>query len=440
MKSSWDQWEGITVGGKFPLQKYVGQSNHGVVYLTQGPGAPSQQAAIKLIRSGGNLGDRKAAEWSLASSLRHPHVLEVFEWGSCRIADTEFLYVVMEYADENLQEIVSDRKLSIAEAEEMLPPVLDALAFLHGQHLVHGRLKPSNILAVGDHIKISPDSIHSASGAGRAPATRTSDYDPPEIIGGAGAAGDIWSLGMTLMKASGVQLPAAGDGSAVSGGRFVELLDHCLDPDPEKRWTVEQIRSWLKGVTLSAPTARPRDESAAASRPRGGSRAKLLTIAAVVGAILIAGIVALLWNHSSTPAQSPAASATLNPAAPAVTQEAKPAASADRTPPVQSLGSDSAGAVAQQVVPNVSPSARRTSQGHIRVKVRVKVDASGSVTRASLASSGPSRYFAGLARSAAQDWKFSAPQRNGLPVASTWILNFAFGRSSTQVDPVQVSP
>src|SRR6266568_2726377 len=65
------------------------------------------------------------------------------------------------------------------------------------------------------------------------------------------------------------------------------------------------------------------------------------------------------------------------------------------------------GAVLQQVLPRVSPSARNTIEGKIRVLVRVEVDPSGNVTDAKLVSAGPSKYFARLALESARDWKFT---------------------------------
>ena len=65
----------------------------------------------------------------------------------------------MEYADQTLAQLLLQRALTEAEAREMLLPILDALAFLHGRNLVHGQLKPTNILVVGDQLKLASDTI-----------------------------------------------------------------------------------------------------------------------------------------------------------------------------------------------------------------------------------------------------------------------------------------
>ena len=91
------------------------------------------------------------------------HILTCFACWSGAGAELDglpYLYVVMEYADQTLAQLLQHRALSDDEAREMLQPILDALAFLHGQDLVQGQLKPANILVVGDRLKLASDTIH----------------------------------------------------------------------------------------------------------------------------------------------------------------------------------------------------------------------------------------------------------------------------------------
>ena len=69
------------------------------------------------------------------------------------------VYSVTEFAEEVLSEIIPERPLSPRETQEMLSPVLDALIYLHGKGFVHGHLKPSNIMVVGNQLKISGDGL-----------------------------------------------------------------------------------------------------------------------------------------------------------------------------------------------------------------------------------------------------------------------------------------
>ncbi|HKF22443.1 MAG TPA: protein kinase, partial [Candidatus Angelobacter sp.] len=147
-------WEGQIVNNEFHLKKYLGGSDQSRVFLTEYSG---QQAAIKLISAdAGNL-ERQLQRLELAKKLSHPHLIRVFQTGRCRLDTTDLIFAVMEYAEENLAQIVPERRLTAEEARQMLDPALEALSFLHGQGYVHGRVKPANIMASGDKLKLSSD-------------------------------------------------------------------------------------------------------------------------------------------------------------------------------------------------------------------------------------------------------------------------------------------
>ncbi len=71
----------------------------------------------------------------------------------------------MEYAEEDLSQILPERPLTPGEAREMLDPVLDALSYLHEKGFVHGHFKPSNIMVVDDQVKLSCDNLEVAGRA-----------------------------------------------------------------------------------------------------------------------------------------------------------------------------------------------------------------------------------------------------------------------------------
>ena len=111
----------------------------------------------------------------------------------------------MEYADEDLSQIIPQRSLTLAEAREMLRPALDALAYIHAKGFVHGRLKPSNIMACTDQLKLSSDALCEPD----EPMPGVGHYDPPESA--ASPAGDVWSLGATLVEILTQHVPVSED-------------------------------------------------------------------------------------------------------------------------------------------------------------------------------------------------------------------------------------
>src|SRR5260370_25187711 len=135
-------WEGQVVNGEFPLLRYLGQSDHSTVFLTQRKEEP-QKAAIKLIPATAVDAGIQLSRWEAAAKLSHPHLIRMFEMGRCQLENNAYLYAVMQYANENLSLALSTRPLTPTEPRENLPPVLDALGYIHGNGFSQGTLKPA---------------------------------------------------------------------------------------------------------------------------------------------------------------------------------------------------------------------------------------------------------------------------------------------------------
>jgi TonB family protein len=466
MIRDWKQWEGQTVNGTFLLRQYLGGSAHSAVFLTERRGREPQRAVIKLIPADPATAGVQLSRWEATAKLSHPHLLRLFESGSCQLDRVVLLYVVMEYAEDNLAQILPHRALTPAEVRDLLEPALDALTFIHEKGLVHSRLKPSNVLAAQDQLKLSSDSLlRTGDTAGLAP---PSAYDAPEVATGQILpASDAWSLGMTVMEALTQRLPAC-EGIAeplpeTVPAPFMGIAHCCLRLDPQRRCTVADIATRLQ----SAPSNSPQPSTVRI--PAGSAKWRyILLVAAVV-------LVAAVWlgsrllsrrpvnqpagSVSSTPSavSEPAARAEARSAAPevepAATDAAKPSAIKTRgersssraaAPPsapavassATSGGGADQGSVLQQVSPVVSKSAQNTISGTIRIRIKVLVDAAGNVESANFISAGPSKYFSRQAMQAAQQWKFSPDQAT----ARAWILHFGFRRSGIEVDSEPVKP
>ena len=254
----WKNWEGRVADGKFPLRQWLGGSDHGAVFLTDRTGAEPQKAAIKLIPAD----SREAAQlsrWADAAKLSHPHLIRIFEYGRCQIGDTRLLYVVTEYAEENLAEILPLRPLTPDEASAMLGPTAEALAYLHKSGFVHGHIKPSNIMAVGDQLKISADRLSRPGERGdtRAPSV----YDAPEAAtAGLSPAADIWSLGATLVAVLTQNEPSLKNLARepvvvpeTTSQAIREIARRCLQVDPQQRYTASDILSRLRPQASRTP-------------------------------------------------------------------------------------------------------------------------------------------------------------------------------------------
>ena len=195
--------------------------------------------------------EAQLSDWTAAAKLSHPHLMRLFECGRCQIDDTRLLYVAMECAEENLAEILPLRALSAEEAREMLEPAAEALAFLHQAGRVHGRIKPSNIMAVDNQLRVSADGLGTTGGLGEGNAG--SVYDAPEVATvGLSAAADVWSLGLTLLAVLNQKGPTkSGNRGAVAVPETIpqplrEIVRQCLEADPRQRCTAEDIVDRLR--------------------------------------------------------------------------------------------------------------------------------------------------------------------------------------------------
>ncbi|HEX3544791.1 MAG TPA: protein kinase [Candidatus Acidoferrum sp.] len=263
MSEAWKTWEGQAVDG-FPLRQYLGGSDHSAVYLTQLNSSDEQKSAIKFIPADSSA-YAQLAKWRAAGELTHKHLLQLIRVGRWEFAGTNFLYVVMEYAEENLSEILPQRALEPDEVRQVLESALDALTYLHAQGLAHTRIKPGNILAAGDQLKLSSDAL-SEIGSAAVAAPQPDIYAAPEsATAPVSAAADVWSLGVTLVEALtqrtpvlrgvDVELPAPEKIPAP----FLEIVRHSLQVDPTRRANLKEITTLLNPAASVTPAAPYRD-------------------------------------------------------------------------------------------------------------------------------------------------------------------------------------
>ena len=159
-------WAGRVIDGKFPLLQWLGSSASSSVFLTEVEGHAPRKFALKLIAADTLDAEIQMSCWASTTALSHPRLMGLFHTGRCQIDNAWLIYAVTEYAEEFLSQVLAERPLTVAEAGEMLNPVVDALAYLHKNGAVHGRLKPANIMGVDDRLKISSrDFVSRESGA-----------------------------------------------------------------------------------------------------------------------------------------------------------------------------------------------------------------------------------------------------------------------------------
>ena len=260
MTGTWKQLEGQVVNGEFYLREYLGGTDHSAVFLTELGLPGARRAAIKLIPADSANAELYLSRLMRAAKLSHPHLMKLYQVGRCQLGPRKQLYIVMEYAEEELSQILPERPLTPTEARQMLEPVLDVLAYLHGEGFVHGHIKPANILVVDDQIRISCDGLYPLNDPSGV-LEKAGSYDPPEASSGkVSPAWDVWALGITLAEALTQHIPIrekTEQGATVVSETlpppFLDLISHCLHPDPQRRSTLADIAMRLKPPSPSLP-------------------------------------------------------------------------------------------------------------------------------------------------------------------------------------------
>jgi TonB family protein len=451
MTRAWRCWEGQVLNGEFHLRQYLGGSERSAVFLTEDRERGLQKAAIKIIPADPKSAELQLSRWRVAAKLSHPHLIRLFQMGRGQLGSSDLLYLVMDYAEVDLSQILPHGPLPPEEARDTLKLILDALAYLHGRGFIHGHLKPANLMGVDDQLKLSSDGL-CRMGESRGGRGMPGVYDPPEAASGTiSPAGDVWSLGITLVEAL-TQRPPVWAGAEAEEpllaqtlpAPFLDIARHCLRRDPQRRWTVAEIAARLEPASPVPASPAPKPQIGAKPLRVFVRWRRLVPMVAV--ALALAVILAgprLLHRHRVQPQPEPKPlTRSTRPLTPKTSEERQ---SSRRTGPSPSSLRSAAGAkapagsvvpgqVRQQVLPDVPQTARDTIRGTVRVSVRVAIDPSGRVVEATLDSPGPSAYFANLALQAARRWEFWPAEGHA---SKEWILQFAFTRTGTEAFPVQ---
>jgi serine/threonine protein kinase/phage terminase large subunit-like protein len=246
------------------------RGRNGGTYLCTRAGGLS--VVVKVVPSSRALSGRVSARLLAAASNCQNFALP-YESGQ----SGEWHFQVGRYYEAgSLDAYISERgPLGNADLAELVRQVGAALAAIHvqrdGTQLVHGDIKPSNILvgtANGRALEFflaDFDCSQIVAVHGNAvPTELTTRYSAPEVLGGAGlvAASDFWSLGMSALAAHTGRRPFEGlDGPAIRrlvatdwrpafeslGDQHVRsLLGGLLERNPGTRWTASEIGRWSR--------------------------------------------------------------------------------------------------------------------------------------------------------------------------------------------------
>lgn len=185
------------------------------------------------------------SESPIITRLRHPNIVRVIDSG----ISGGLPYFVMEYVDGSpLDRLLAQDSFGFAGKLDIAVQIAKALTYAHRNGVIHGDLKPANVLIGRDgRVRIVNFGIAGVLDAGRGddlPDTDTADYGSPERRAGGVRlmpAADIYSFGVILyemltghLPSARLRLPSSYDPAIPSN--LDALIATCLEPDAAKRF------------------------------------------------------------------------------------------------------------------------------------------------------------------------------------------------------------
>ena len=136
--------------GKYQLLERIASGAQGTVFRAYDT-SHGQIVALKVIQVGPSMGDdfleRFHRESSIAASIDHPNVVDIYDQGE---ADGEH-YIAVEFVPENLSRIIeSGGPMNPKRAVEVAIQIASGLTAAHDAGILHRDIKPANILIQAD--------------------------------------------------------------------------------------------------------------------------------------------------------------------------------------------------------------------------------------------------------------------------------------------------
>ena len=271
-------------------------------------GQTHQAVVLKLPHSGfeGTANSsRFAREAAILERLDHPGIPKII-----RVSEKSRPYVVMEYLEgETLYDILQrTRSLSACEALHLASRLCGILDYMHRQGVIHGDLKPGNIIISDDGCAHLVDFGVAQRPAMFSPKMGTPEYMAPEQIQGdrVDSRTDLYALGAVLYEMVTGARPFQGDTSdeifdarmagappppcELNGNlseQVEEIIMHAMAPRPSDRYSsAAAMKAELDSPGTVQVTGRYRNPRKASSWPKRLRLAAFVLSAAVVPVIL----------------------------------------------------------------------------------------------------------------------------------------------------------
>jgi len=295
--------------GAYEITARVASGALAEVYRAYNPSL-GREVAVKVYRphlaGDAHLAERLREQARRVAALRHPHIAQIYDCDVATVAGQPLLYVVSEFAEgATLKDRMSALKakgqvMPLSDVADLVRAIGSALDYAHSRGVIHGGIKPTNVLFTGEGEPVLADfgMARVCSAALQAlpadPAGAPAYMSPEQIRGDPiDARADIYALGVLLYEMCTNTLPFVADTSTgVMMRHLTEMPPRPSQANPDLPLAVEQ-------VILKALSKSPGDRYATAGEMAAALDAAIAGVAAPAAAPATAGEVA-------APAEKPA--------------------------------------------------------------------------------------------------------------------------------------
>jgi serine/threonine protein kinase len=262
--------------GEFRVEELIGRGGVGSVFRAFDEKL-RRTVAIKIINAP-ELDETWSARFLIEAralaTLNHPSIVQIYQVG------TDPAYIVMEHVEgRTLAKIIRHGGLPVERAVPFLRQIAEALAVAHRQGVIHGDIKPSNIMLTPTGLiklldfglaKLQPTAEETAEVL----VAGTPAYMSPELVQGAAVdtRSDLFSLGVIAYEVLTGELPFRGSLFQILGritsekhasastvrpsipGELSDLIDRMLVKDRKRRTqTADEVVAEFSKIEASYP-------------------------------------------------------------------------------------------------------------------------------------------------------------------------------------------
>ena len=157
----WDELEGKSLAGTYPLNRWLRTESNAAWFSTR----YQEKPAIAYVVEIGDDGDSVVASLEAVSHVQHPNIVQIDRVGRASIESKSVAYAIQEPTEDNLSDALRERPLTTEETAQIAESLVGGLGALHAAGLLHGQVKPTTVLAVGDTVKLRSDCVRKVATA-----------------------------------------------------------------------------------------------------------------------------------------------------------------------------------------------------------------------------------------------------------------------------------